>query len=120
MTHFDEEAALDLLERGIRLAQDNPGEVVRVEFTKLNACVDLSVDWEDRRDPTFLASLALSAVEDLKRHARGLEPRFGTSVHPLCSLVLRGYTARLTPSRREIFPNFSRRGSPPRLSLSLD
>lgn len=91
MTHFDEEAALDLLERGIRLAQDNPGEVVRVEFTKLNACVDLSVDWEDRRDPTFLASLALSAVEDLKRHARGLEPRFGTSVHPpLCSLVLRG------------------------------
>ena len=81
MTHFDEEAALDLLERGIRLAQDNPGEVV---------CVDLSVDWEDRRDPTFLASLALSAVEDLKRHARGLEPRFGTSVHPLCSLVLRG------------------------------
>ena len=82
MTHFDEEAALDLLERGIRLAQDNPGEVVRVEFTKLNACVDLSVDWEDRRDPTFLASLALSAVEDLKRHARGLEPRFGTSVHP--------------------------------------
>ena len=90
MTHFDEEAALDLLERGIRLAQDSPGEVVRVEFTKLNACVDLSVDWEDRRDPTFLASLALSAVEDLKRHARGLEPRFGTSVHPLCSLVLRG------------------------------
>lgn len=73
MTHFDEEAALDLLERGIRLAQDNPGEVVRVEFTKLNACVDLSVDWEDRRDPTFLASLALSAVEDLKRlSSRGL------------------------------------------------
>lgn len=47
MTHFDEEAALDLLERGIRLAQGNPGEVVRVEFTKLNACVDLSVDWEE-------------------------------------------------------------------------
>lgn len=70
MAYFDEEAALDLLERGIRLAQDNPGEVVRVEFTKLNACVDLSVDWDDRRDPTFLASLALSAVEDLKRHAR--------------------------------------------------
>ena len=37
MTHFDEEAALDLLERGIRLAQDNPGEVVRVEFTRLKS-----------------------------------------------------------------------------------
>lgn len=35
MKEFDEEAALDLLQRGIRLALDNPGETVRVEFTRL-------------------------------------------------------------------------------------
>ena len=90
MTHFDEEAALELIERGLRLALDNPEEAVRVEFTRLNAYIEISFGWDDRQDPTFLASLALSAVEDLKCHARGLEPRFGTSVHPLCSLVLRG------------------------------
>lgn len=90
MAHFDEEAALELIERGLRLALDNPEETVRVEFTRLNAYIEISLGWDDRQDPTFLASLALSAVEDLKCHARGLEPRFGTSVHPLCSLVLRG------------------------------
>jgi len=90
MKEFDEEAVLDLLERGIRLAQDNPGEVVRAGgFVNPTGGVHLA-GGGDRQDPTFLASLALSAVEDLKRHARGLEPRFGTSVHPLCSLVLRG------------------------------
>ena len=90
MKEFDEEAVLDLLERGIRLAQDNPGEVVRVEFRELNACIDLSVDWGDRQDPTFLASLSLSAVDDLRRHVMGQKPRFGTNVHPLCSVILRG------------------------------
>ncbi len=90
MTHFDEEAALDLLQRGTRLALDNPGETVRIEFTKLNAYIEISLSWKDRGDPTFLASLSLSAVDDLKSHVMGRKPRFGTSIHPLCSLVLRG------------------------------
>ena len=90
MKKFDEEAALDLLQRGIRLALDNPGETVRVEFTRLNAYIEIALSWGDRDDPTFIASLALSSVEDLKRHMDGLEPRFGTSIHPLCSLTLRG------------------------------
>lgn len=90
MKEFDEEAALDLLQRGIRLALDNPGETVRVEFTRLNSYIEIALSWGDRDDPTFIASLSLSAVDDLKSHVMGRKPRFGTSIHPLCSLTLRG------------------------------
>lgn len=90
MKEFDEEAALDLLQRGIRLALDNPGETVRVEFTRLNSYIEIALSWGDRDNPTFIASLSLSAVDDLKSHVMGRKPRFGTSIHPLCSLTLRG------------------------------
>ena len=90
MSTFDAEAAFELLERGIRVALDNPGETVRVEFTRLNAYIEISLGWDDRQDPTFLASLSLSAVDDLRRHVMGQKPRFGTNVHPLCSVILRG------------------------------
>lgn len=90
MSTFDEEAAFELIERGIRVALDNPGETVRVEFTRLNAYIEISLGWDGRQDPTFLASLSLSAVDDLRRHVMGQKPRFGTNVHPLCSVILRG------------------------------
>ena len=90
MSTFDEEAAFELIERGIRVALDNPGETVRVEFTRLNAYIEISLGWDDRQAPTFLASLSLSAVDDLRRHVMGQKPRFGTNVHPLCSVILRG------------------------------
>ncbi len=90
MSTFDEEAAFELIERGIRVALDNPGETVRVEFTRLNAYIEISLGWDDRQDPTFLASLSLSAVDDLRRHVMGQKPRFGTNVHPPCSVILRG------------------------------
>ena len=90
MSTFDEEAAFELIERGIRVALDNPGETVRVEFTRLNAYIEISLGWDDRQDPTFLTSLSLFAVDDLRRHVMGQKPRFGTNVHPLCSVILRG------------------------------
>lgn len=53
MSTFDEEAAFELIERGIRVALDNPGETVRVEFTRLNVYIEISLGWDDRQDPTF-------------------------------------------------------------------
>lgn len=60
MQRMNREDVMDLLRRGVRLAADNPGRTVIVEFTKLSIFVELELDERDRRDPVFLDTMAES------------------------------------------------------------
>lgn len=90
MRNFNKAEILDLLERGAYLALDNPGQAVYVEFVRLNVHIEFILEDDDKKDSVFVEALAGIALSDLERYLSGKEPRFGTTIRPVCSLTLRG------------------------------
>ena len=48
MISFDKFVARDLVERGVRLALDNPQQVITIEFNELDLYIELVLDERDR------------------------------------------------------------------------
>lgn len=88
MKRMNKEEAYDLLRRGVRLASDNPGRVVSVEFSRLGLFVEIELDEGDRSDPVFLDTIAELALDDVERKLAGSTPRF-VKVYTYSGLVLR-------------------------------
>ena len=86
---FDEGYALEFVTRGVRQALTTPGVPVSVEFSKLHARIELTLDEEDRKDPVFQAAIAGLMVSDLRKYVEGRKPRFGTTIRPLASIRIR-------------------------------
>ena len=89
MISFDECVVRDLVERGVRLALDNPQQVITIEFNELDLYIELVLDERDRNDHAFVDSLPDMALSDIERKLTGLEPRLVT-VKRYSRLVLRG------------------------------
>lgn len=89
MKPFNEDRALDLIELGVRLALDVPGEIVTVELSELDLYIEIELDELDRRDTSFVDSIPGLALNDIRRKLSGLEPRFVT-VKRYSRLVIRG------------------------------
>ena len=89
MNGLEEENILNLMELGVRLALDAPGEIVTVELRGLDLYVEIELDELDRRDTSFVDSIPGLALNDIRRKLSGLEPRF-VAVKRYSRLVLRG------------------------------
>ena len=89
MISFDKFVARDLVERGVRLALDNPQQVITIEFNELDLYIELVLDERDRNDHAFVDSLPDMALSNIERKLAGLEPRLVT-VKRYSRLVLRG------------------------------
>ena len=89
MKKFDEGNALDLIEMGVRLALDVPGEIITVELRELDLCIEIELDELDRMDTSFVDSIPGLALNDIRRKLLGLEPRF-VAVKRYSRLVVRG------------------------------
>lgn len=87
---FDESYVFEVLTRGVRQALNVPGTLVVIEFPKLNASVEITLDQEDRKDPVFLGAAVGLMANDLRKYTEGLKPRFGTTIKPLASIRIRG------------------------------